>query len=187
MKSRRKKLPRKLTATPPSVNMNSRLVAIAGARSHFASEYSLTLSPDEDAAVHTSGSSGGSRAECLGVPFAAMHILEELEARNLVADITDRVGLAMLLDRGATSFYCGFDPTSKSLHVGNLIPLVLMSRLQRAGHRPVVLVGGATGMVGDPSGKSAERNLQTDEQVRENVAALQQQLTRFLDFSAGPA
>lgn len=115
-----------------------------------------------------------------------MHILDELEARGLTADVTDRAGLAALLDQGPVTFYVGYDPTSSSLHVGNLVPLVLQARLQRAGHRPIVLVGGATGMVGDPSGKSAERNLLSDEELNANLAGIRKQLSRFLDFNDGP-
>jgi tyrosyl-tRNA synthetase len=116
-----------------------------------------------------------------------MHILDELEARGLVADVTDRAGLAALLDKGPVTFYCGYDPTSPSLHVGNLVPLVVQARLQRAGHKAIVLVGGATGMVGDPSGKSAERNLLGDDELEANLAGIQEQLARFLDFEPGPA
>src|SRR6478752_6644715 len=83
-----------------------------------------------------------------------MHILDELDARGLVADVTDRASLAALLSKERVTFYCGYDPTASSLHVGNLVPLVVQSRLQRDGHEPIVLVGGATGMIGDPSGKS---------------------------------
>ena len=115
-----------------------------------------------------------------------MHILDELEARGLLADVTDRAGLAELLDKGPVTFYVGYDPTSASLHVGNLVPVILQARLQRAGHKPIVLVGGATGMVGDPSGKSAERNLLSDEVVQANLAGIQSQLSRFLDFGGGP-
>src|SRR6185436_14567345 len=91
-----------------------------------------------------------------------------------------------LLDKGTVSFYCGYDPTSASLHVGNLVPVILQARLQRAGHRPIILVGGATGMVGDPSGKSVERNLLGDDQIAENLAGIRAQFTRFLDFGSGP-
>lgn len=115
-----------------------------------------------------------------------MHILDELETRGLLADVTDRPGLAALLDNGPVTFYAGYDPTSASLHVGNLVPVILQTRLQRAGHKPIVLVGGATGMVGDPSGKSAERNLLGDEELASNLAGIRAQLARFLDFSAGP-
>src|SRR6185436_2073626 len=91
-----------------------------------------------------------------------------------------------LLDKGTVSFYCGYDPTSASLHVGNLVPVILQARLQRAGHRPIVLVGGATGMVGDPSGKSVERNLLGDDELNANLAGIRKQLSRFLDFTPGP-
>jgi len=115
-----------------------------------------------------------------------MHILDELDARGLLADVTDRAGLGALLDKGTVSFYCGYDPTSASLHVGNLVPVILQARLQRAGHRPIVLVGGATGMVGDPSGKSVERNLLGDDELNANLAGIRKQLSRFLDFTPGP-
>ena len=116
-----------------------------------------------------------------------MHILDELAARGLVADVTDRPGLAALLDQGPVTFYAGYDPTSPSLHVGNLVPVILQSRLQRAGHKPIVLVGGATGMVGDPSGKSIERNLLDEQELATNVAGIRAELARFLDFDTGPA
>jgi tyrosyl-tRNA synthetase len=115
-----------------------------------------------------------------------MHILDELAARGLVADVTDRDALKALLSAGPVSFYAGYDPTMPSLHVGNLVPLIMQARLQRAGHRPIVVVGGATGMVGDPSGKSAERNLLGDEELAANVAAIRKQFLRFLDFAPGP-
>jgi tyrosyl-tRNA synthetase len=115
-----------------------------------------------------------------------MHILDELAARGLVADVTDRDGLKQLLSSGPVSFYAGYDPTMPSLHVGNLVPLMMQARLQRAGHRPIVVVGGATGMVGDPSGKSAERNLLGDEELAANVAAIRSQFSRFLEFGPGP-
>jgi tyrosyl-tRNA synthetase len=115
-----------------------------------------------------------------------MHILDDLAARNLVADVTDRPGLKALLDKGPVTLYAGYDPTSTSMHLGNLVPLIMQARLQRAGHRPIVVVGGATGMVGDPSGKSAERNLLGDEELAANVAGIRAQLGRFLDFGSGP-
>jgi len=115
-----------------------------------------------------------------------MHILDELAARGLVADVTDRDALKQALSSGPVSFYAGYDPTQPSLHVGNLVPLIMQARLQRAGHRPIVLVGGATGMVGDPSGKSAERNLLSDEELAANVAGIRAQFLRFLDFGSGP-
>jgi tyrosyl-tRNA synthetase len=115
-----------------------------------------------------------------------MHILDELAARGLVADVTDRDALRRLLSDERVAFYAGYDPTFPSLHVGNLVPLIMQARLQRAGHRPIVVVGGATGMVGDPSGKSAERNFLGNEELAANVAAIRQQFLRFLDFGPGP-
>ncbi len=111
-------------------------------------------------------------------------ILAELEWRGLLADCTDREALAKRLADGPTTLYCGFDPTADSLHVGNLVPLFALRRFQLAGHCPIALAGGATGMVGDPSGKSDERNLQTPEQVAHNIAAVKVQLAKFLDFNA---
>jgi len=114
-----------------------------------------------------------------------MQILDELAARGLVADVTDRARLAALLEQGTVAFYAGYDPTSPSLHVGNLVPVIMQARLQRAGHKPIVLVGGATGMVGDPSGKSTERNLLGDDELNTNLRGIRGQLSRFLDFDTG--
>ena len=113
-----------------------------------------------------------------------MTILEDLQWRGLYADCTDLDALTQRLAQGPVTLYCGFDPTADSLHVGNLVPLLALRRFQLAGHHPIALAGGATGMVGDPSGKSAERNLQTPEQVAHNIAAIKEQLSRFLDFNA---
>ena len=110
-------------------------------------------------------------------------LLAELGWRGLLYDHTDR--LADALAAGPVTGYCGFDPTADSLHVGSLIPVMGLLHLQRAGHRPVILVGGGTGLIGDPSGKSTERPLQSREQIAANAAALRAQLERFLDFS-GP-
>ncbi|HEY3518262.1 MAG TPA: tyrosine--tRNA ligase [Gammaproteobacteria bacterium] len=115
-----------------------------------------------------------------------MHILDELAARGLVADVTDRDALKKLLSDERVTLYAGYDPTFPSLHVGNLVPVILQARLQRAGHKPIILVGGATGMVGDPSGKSVERNLLGDGEIAANLAGIRSQFTRFLDFGAGP-
>lgn len=112
-------------------------------------------------------------------------ILAELDWRGLYADCTDRAALAARCATGPITLYCGFDPTADSLHVGNLVPLLALRRFQLAGHHPIALAGGATGMVGDPSGKSDERNLQTPEQVAHNIAAIKLQLQQFLDFSTG--
>ncbi len=113
-----------------------------------------------------------------------MNIIDELEWRGLFADCTDRAALTERLAKGPIALYCGFDPTADSLHVGNLVPLLALRRFQMFGHHPIALAGGATGMVGDPSGKSSERNLQTPEQVEHNIAAIKGQLSRFLDFNA---
>lgn len=110
-------------------------------------------------------------------------ILNELDWRGLYADSTDREALAKRLAEGPTTLYCGFDPTADSLHVGNLVPLFALRRFQLAGHHPIALAGGATGMVGDPSGKSDERNLQTPEQLQHNLDCIRPQLARFLDFT----
>ena len=111
-------------------------------------------------------------------------VLEELQWRGLVAQHTD--GVPALLASGPASAYIGFDPTGSSLHVGSLVVIMILVHLQRHGHRPIALVGGGTGMIGDPSGKSSERNLLTDEQVTANVAGIRAQLERFLDFD-GPS
>jgi tyrosyl-tRNA synthetase len=113
-------------------------------------------------------------------------LLNELKERHLVADITDAKALGDLLASEMVSLYAGYDPTSSSLHVGNLVPVILQARLQRAGHRPVIVVGGATGMIGDPSGKSDERNLLTEEVLQQNLAGIRAQLSRLLDFTTGP-
>ncbi len=113
-----------------------------------------------------------------------MDILAELDWRGLIADCTDRAALAEALAAGPVTLYCGFDPTADSLHVGHLVPLLALRRFQLAGHRPIAVAGGATGSIGDPSGKSAERQLLTKEQIAANVAAVRAQLARLLDFHA---
>ena len=113
-----------------------------------------------------------------------MTLIEELQWRGLYADCTDSDALAARLAKGPTTLYCGFDPTADSLHVGNLVPLFALRRFQLQGHHAIALAGGATGMIGDPSGKSAERNLQTPGQVDHNIACQKAQLSKFLDFGA---
>ena len=111
-------------------------------------------------------------------------ILQELQWRSLVSDIANRDELERLLAPGAkpVTLYVGFDPTADSLHLGHLIGLLILRRFQQAGHRPIAVAGGATGMIGDPSGKSAERNLLSAEILESNIAGIQGQLARLLDF-----
>ena len=111
-----------------------------------------------------------------------MSILDELEWRGLINDCTDTEALTERIGAGSVVLYCGFDPTSDSLHVGNLVPLIALRRFQDSGHVPIALAGGATGAVGDPSGKSAERNLLTPETLAANIASVKEQLRRLLDF-----
>jgi tyrosyl-tRNA synthetase len=114
-------------------------------------------------------------------------LLDDLEARGLVHDTTDRQALADRLASGPLTLYYGCDPTADSLHIGNLIGLLVLRRFQDAGHRPVALAGGATGMVGDPSGRSDERNLLDEATLSANVAAIKAQMARILDFDDGRA
>jgi tyrosyl-tRNA synthetase len=111
-------------------------------------------------------------------------LLADLQGRGLIADMANREELERLLAPGAArlTLYVGFDPTADSLHLGHLIGLLILRRFQQAGHRPVAMAGGATGMIGDPSGKSAERNLISAETVEANIAGIQGQLSRLLDF-----
>ncbi len=112
------------------------------------------------------------------------NLLDDLIARGLMQDTTDLEALAQRLKEGPISVYCGFDPTAQSLHVGNLIGLLTLARFQRAGHRPLPLAGGATGMIGDPSGKSSERNLLDDDALAANLAGIVPILRQFVDFEA---
>ncbi len=111
-----------------------------------------------------------------------MDLIDDLIWRGLLADCTDLEGLRKRLAEGPIALYCGFDPTGDSLHVGHLVGQLTLRRFQLAGHRPIPLAGGATGMIGDPSGKSAERNLLTREQLVHNVTCIKNQLGRLLDF-----
>ncbi len=113
-------------------------------------------------------------------------ILTELRWRNLIHQTTDDAGLPGWLAAGRRTLYAGFDPTADSLHVGHFMPLMMLRRFQRAGHAPIAVMGGATGMVGDPSGRSEERNLLSEETLRANVAAIEVQVGRVLDFAPGP-
>jgi tyrosyl-tRNA synthetase len=114
-------------------------------------------------------------------------IIDELLWRGLLADTTDIDELRKALNSGQVTVYCGFDPTAPGLHIGNLVQLLTLRRLQLAGHRPVGLVGGATGLIGDPSGKSAERVLNPADTVAEWVEQIHGEVSKFLDFDAGPS
>ena len=109
-----------------------------------------------------------------------MHIIDELFARGLVQDCTDRDGLKKRMDEGALTFYCGFDPTGVSLHAGTLVGISVIKRLAQAGHKPIAVLGGSTGMVGDPSGKDSERTLIDHETREKNLRAIGEQLRRFM-------
>jgi tyrosyl-tRNA synthetase len=110
-----------------------------------------------------------------------MNLIEELRWRGMIADIMP--GTEEQLNKEMTTGYIGFDPTADSLHIGSLVPILLLVHFQKAGHKPIALVGGATGMVGDPSGKSEERNLLSEEALQKNVAGVKAQLEQFLDFN----
>ena len=110
-----------------------------------------------------------------------MNLIEELRWRGLIQDIMP--GTEEQLNKEMTSAYIGFDPTADSLHIGSLVPILLLVHLQKAGHKPYALVGGATGMVGDPSGKSEERNLLSEEVLQKNQEGVKKQLMQYLDFN----
>lgn len=114
-------------------------------------------------------------------------LLDELRARGLVAQMTSEEALEAHLSGESRTLYCGFDPTADSLHIGSLVPLLTLKRFQQAGHKPIALVGGATGLIGDPSFKAAERKLNTPDVVATWVDKLKQQVSQFIDFDAGDA
>ncbi len=116
-----------------------------------------------------------------------MQIYEELKARGLIAQVTDEEVVRELVNNGKATFYIGFDPTADSLHVGHFMALCLMKRLQMAGNRPIALLGGGTGMVGDPSGKTDMRKMLTKEQIDHNIECFKKQMSKFIDFSDGKA
>ena len=111
-----------------------------------------------------------------------MQLLDELSWRGMIQDIMP--GTREQLEKEMTAGYIGFDPTADSLHIGSLVPILLLVHFQRAGHKPIALVGGATGMVGDPSGKSEERNLLNEETLTRNIAGVKSQLEKFLRFDS---
>ena len=116
-----------------------------------------------------------------------MKIYDELVARGLIAQVTDEKGIKDLIDNGKAVFYIGFDPTADSLHVGHFMTLCLMKRLQMAGNKPIALLGGGTGMIGDPSGKTDMRKMMTKETIAHNIECFKKQMSRFIDFSEGKA
>ncbi len=116
-----------------------------------------------------------------------MTLFEELKRRGLIAQTTNEQEIANLINQGKATFYIGFDPTADSLHVGHFMALCLMKRLQMAGNRPIALVGGGTGMIGDPSGKSDMRKMLTQEMIEHNCECFRKQMSRFIDFSEGKA
>ena len=116
-----------------------------------------------------------------------MELYEELVARGLIAQVTDEKLIKDLINNGKATFYIGFDPTADSLHVGHFMTLVLMKRLQLAGNRPIALIGGGTGMIGDPSGRSDMRKMLTVEDINHNCECFKKQMERFIDFSEGKA
>ena len=116
-----------------------------------------------------------------------MTLYDELVARGLIAQVTDEDVIKELINNGKATFYIGFDPTADSLHVGHFMALCLMKRLQMAGNKPIALVGGGTGMIGDPSGKSDMRQMLTEEDIQHNCECFKKQMSKFIDFSEGKA
>ncbi|HKM04202.1 MAG TPA: tyrosine--tRNA ligase [Lachnospiraceae bacterium] len=116
-----------------------------------------------------------------------MTIFDELKARGLIAQLTDEEEIKELINNGKATFYIGFDPTADSLHVGHFMALCLMKRLQMAGNKPIALLGGGTGMIGDPTGRSDMRSMMTEETIQFNCDRFQEQMSKFIDFSEGKA
>ena len=116
-----------------------------------------------------------------------MTVFEELQERGLIAQTTDREEIKLLLDQGKATFYIGFDPTADSLHVGHFLQLIVMRHLQKAGNKPIALIGGGTTMVGDPSGRSDMRQMMTKEKIAENADKFKRQIGKFIDFSEDKA
>lgn len=115
----------------------------------------------------------------------AKNLIEQMRALGLIAQVSSEEALTSHLSESSRTVYCGFDPTADSLHIGNLVPLLALRRFQLAGHRPILLVGGATGMIGDPGGRNSERDLKPADQVKAFVAKIREQASRFLDFDCG--
>ena len=116
-----------------------------------------------------------------------MTCYEELKARGLIAQVTNEEEISKMINEGKAVFYIGFDPTADSLHVGHFMALCLMKRLQMAGNRPIALIGGGTGMVGDPSGRTDMRSMMTVETIQHNCDCFKKQMERFIEFGEGKA
>ena len=116
-----------------------------------------------------------------------MNCYEELVARGLIAQVTNEEEIKKMVNEGKATFYIGFDPTADSLHVGHFMALCLMKRLQMAGNKPIALIGGGTGMIGDPSGRTDMRKMMTPEMIQHNCDCFKEQMSRFIDFSDGKA
>ena len=114
-----------------------------------------------------------------------MGVYEELQARGLIAQVTNEEEIRKMVNEGRAVFYIGSDPTADSLHVGHFMALCLMKRLQMAGNKPIALIGGGTAMIGDPSGKTDMRKMMTKETIEHNVECFKKQFARFFDFSVG--
>ncbi|MDQ3810406.1 MAG: tyrosine--tRNA ligase [Chloroflexota bacterium] len=117
----------------------------------------------------------------------ATNVLDTLRDRGFVAQVSDELALRRRLERGPITLYQGFDPTATSLHTGNLVGIMALAHFQRAGHRPIAIIGGGTGMIGDPSGRSAERPLLSVEEIERNLKGIRRQFERYLDFADGRA
>jgi len=111
-------------------------------------------------------------------------LMKDLKWRGLLYQQTDETGLEDLLNKEKISLYCGVDPTADSMHIGHIVPLLTLRRFQMHGHQPILLVGGATGMIGDPSGRSEERQLQTTDQIADNVVGITKQMQQIFDFDS---
>lgn len=120
-----------------------------------------------------------------GRMVVATNLIEQMRDLGLIAQVSSEEALTNHLSEGGRTVYCGFDPTADSLHIGNLVPLLALRRFQLAGHRPILLVGGATGMIGDPGGRNSERDLKPADQVKAFVTKIREQASRFLDFDCG--
>ncbi|HLR51270.1 MAG TPA: tyrosine--tRNA ligase [Candidatus Avamphibacillus sp.] len=114
-----------------------------------------------------------------------MDILQDLESRGLINQVTDREGLEKHLAENQVTLYCGFDPTADSLHIGHLVPIIMLKRFQKAGHKPIALIGGGTGMIGDPSGRSSERSLNEEKVVHHYSEKIREQIGKLLEFEQG--